>query len=74
MHLSDVKAIALSLPDAERGELAATLIDSLDLPDPKDWDKEGVAEAVRRSEELNAGSVRAIPERDFWRQVQADRV
>ena len=73
VSLVELKTMVLDLPAAERGELAATLVESLELPDPNDADLDSVAEAANRAKELDSGSVKAIPEKEFWNQVQSDR-
>ena len=73
MSLIELKTLALELSDEDRGELAASLFNSLDLPDPHDADLDSITEARSRSEELDSGTVSAIPENEFWAMVQADR-
>ncbi len=55
--------MVFDLSAAERGELTATLADSLELLDPNDADLDSVAEAAIRAEELDSGAVKAIPEK-----------
>lgn len=73
MSLLELKSLALKLPATDRGELVAALMTSLDLPDPNDSGEDSVTEAARRNAELDADAVVAIPEKEFWRQVQAGR-
>jgi len=52
---------ALHLPDSERAELAAWLIESLDPEVDREVDKAWDAEIKRRIDELDSGSVTAVP-------------
>ena len=65
--------MALDLPAEERGELAASLFNSLELPDPGETGIDSLSEAAQRSAELDSGEVEAIPESEFWKLVQDDR-
>ena len=49
--LAEVESLALKLPESQRAKLAADLLDS--LPGVLADDDEGLAEAVRRSEEMD---------------------
>lgn len=52
---------ALRLPDSERAELAAWLIESLDPEVDQDLDSAWDAEVKRRIKELDSGAVSAVP-------------
>ena len=52
---------ALQLPDTERAELAARLIESLDPEMDQDLDTAWSAEIERRIRELDDGTVKSIP-------------
>lgn len=52
---------ALQLPDAERSELAARLIESLDPEADRDVHEAWDVEIKRRTDELDSGAVTAIP-------------
>ncbi|HYH66228.1 MAG TPA: addiction module protein [Urbifossiella sp.] len=52
---------ALSLPEAERLEVAAALIDSADAPPGMRSAEEWEAEIARRSAEIDAGTAELIP-------------
>jgi putative addiction module component (TIGR02574 family) len=54
-------ANALKLPDSERAELAAWLIESLDAEVDQDVDAAWDTEIRRRIDELDSGSVTAVP-------------
>jgi hypothetical protein len=73
MSLSQIKDAVAELPDNERGALAAWLLDSLPPNNGRDASAEGIAEAVRRREELDSGEVQPVSSEDFWASVQRDR-
>ena len=52
---------ALALPESERAELAAWLIDSLDTEVDNDVNAAWDDEIKRRIEELDSGAVTAVP-------------
>ena len=50
--LAEIETLAFSLPESDRAKLAAGLLDS--LPSPlQDEDDDGMAEALRRSSEMD---------------------
>lgn len=51
VSLNEIESLALSLSNSDRARLAAGLLDS--LPGVLDDEDEGVAEALRRSEEMD---------------------
>ncbi len=59
-NLREIKREALELPVESRGELAATLLDSLEPSDAEIQDR-WIREAVRRAEEMRNGRVRGEP-------------
>jgi len=69
--LSKLRSDALSLPEAERAELAHTLVKSLDSPPDPDaveaWDRE----IGRRLAELDAGTATLLDRGEFRRRMQA---
>ena len=52
---------ALHLPDSDRAELAAWLIESLDPEVDRDVEETWAAEINRRIDELDSGAVTAVP-------------
>ena len=56
--IAEIKELAFNLPEDERALLAAHLLGS--LPSVLSDDDEGIAEALRRDAELNAGSQTGI--------------
>mgnify|MGYP003642077237 CR=1 FL=1 len=73
MSVAEITTQALQLSEEERTELAANLFNSLQLPDPNDGGQDSLSEAIIRSEELDSGKEREVPEEEFWSMVQADR-
>ena len=65
-----VRSEALTLSEAERAELAHTLVTSLDAPSDADaadaWDKE----ILRRLAEIDAGTAKLIDRETFRRRLQ----
>ena len=59
--LADILTDALLLPEPERGELAARLIDSLDPATDDDAESAWAEEVRGRLEELRTGRVSPIP-------------
>ena len=68
--LSKLRSEALMLPEAERAELAHTLVTSLDAPAEADaadaWDKE----ILRRLGEIDAATAKLIDRDEFRRRMQ----
>jgi len=52
---------ALTLPESERAEIAATLIHSLDATADEDVDSSWAEEIQRRIESIDKGDVKLIP-------------
>lgn len=52
---------ALRLTDAERAELAARLMESIDPAVEESWDEAWNAEIAKRIEELDSGKTKSIP-------------
>jgi hypothetical protein len=73
MSLSQIKDAVADLPDKERGALAAWLLDSLPPNNGEDASAEGIAEAVRRREELDSGRVQSVSAEEFWSSVERER-
>lgn len=56
--IEELQKLVLELPEKQRAELAASLLDS--LPGVLTDDDEGVSEALRRDRELESGSSHAL--------------
>lgn len=52
---------AMKLPESQRADLAARLIDSLDLQTDADAAEQWDSEIARRIAELDSGAVEAVP-------------
>lgn len=69
--LSRLRSEALTLPEAERAELAHELVKSLDMPADVDaadaWDQE----ILRRLAEIDAGTAKLIDRDEFRRRMRA---
>ncbi|WP_417738001.1 addiction module protein [Rosistilla oblonga] len=64
---------ALSLPESDRAEIAASLIHSLDTESDKDADAAWAAEIHRRVESIDNGQVNLIPWDDVMREMRDRR-
>ena len=73
MTLSEISALAMTLDEGNRADLAALILDSLDGADPNDSDEDSLTEAKRRGEELRSGAVIGIPEEEFMAEFRAMR-
>lgn len=73
MTLSEISALAMTLDEGNRADLAALILDSLDGADPNDSDEDSLTEAKRRGEELGSGAVIGIPEEEFMAEFRAMR-
>jgi len=63
--LAEIESLAFKLPDSDRAKLAADLLDS--LPGVLVDDDEGVAEALRRSEEMDRDPSMRLTHDEFLR-------
>lgn len=57
---------ALQLPEGERADLAARLMETIKADTEADWDEAWSAEIAKRMDELNQGKVKTIP----WDEVR----
>ena len=69
--LSKLRSDALSLPEAERAELAHTLVKSLDSPPDPDAGEAWEREIARRLAEIDAGTAKLLVRSEFDRLMQA---
>ena len=65
--LTEIEALAFKLPQSDRAKLASDLLDS--LPGVLDDDDEGVAEALRRSEEMDRDPAVCLTHDEFLKAV-----
>ena len=69
---ADLLVQALLLPDQERGDVAARLIDSLDPGADEDAEAAWSAEIQKRIEELRSGTVKPLSWEEARRQIMDD--
>jgi putative addiction module component (TIGR02574 family) len=69
--LDKVRSEALRLPEAERAELAHSLVESLDGPADKDAASAWDAEIQRRLAEIDAGTAELIDREELRRRMRA---
>jgi putative addiction module component (TIGR02574 family) len=73
MSVAEIKSAVASLPEQEKAELVAWLLDLLPAPALAEDDDEGLQEATRRREELDSGRVEALGSEQFWSDVNRAR-
>lgn len=71
MNLQKIKDEALHLSKKERAQLIQRLVLSLDSPSVEELRADWLLEAQRRAEELDNGSVQAVPAADVMRKARA---
>ena len=69
--LEKVRSEALRLTEAERADLAHSLVGSLDGPVDKDAESAWDAEILRRLVEIDAGAAELIDREEFRRRMKA---
>jgi hypothetical protein len=67
VNLAEIEALALKLPEADRAKLAAGMLDS--LPGVLVEEDEGLAEALRRSEEMDRDPSACLTHEEFLKAV-----
>jgi len=73
MTAAEITAHALKLDESGRVEVLNSLLDSLEEPDPNDFDADSLTEAIHRSNEIKLGLVKTITEDELWQSVNASR-
>ena len=68
--LAEIEELASSLPESDRAKLAAALLDS--LPGVAEDDDDGVAEALRRSKEMDDDPSVCLSHDEFLRNLGRD--
>lgn len=71
MNLQRIEDEALDLSKKERAQLIQRLVLSLDSPSAEELRTDWLLEARRRAEELDNGSVQAIPAADVMSKARA---
>ena len=74
MTAAEITAHALKLDESGRVEVLNSLMDSLDEPDPNDFDADSLTEAIHRSNEIKLGLVKTITEDDLWQSLNEFRM
>ena len=67
VNLAEIEALALKLPESDRAKLAAGMLDS--LPGVLVEEDEGLAEALRRSEEMDRDPSACLTHEEFLKAV-----
>jgi len=71
MDLQKIEDEALHLPKEQRAQLIQRLVLSLESPSEEELRSDWLLEARRRAEELDSGSVQAVPGDDVMRKARA---
>lgn len=71
MNAKQIESEALHLPLDDRAALAQKLLLSLDAPTPEEVLGEWLVEARRRAQELDDGTVQAVPAAEVRRKARA---
>ena len=71
MNLQRIEDEALDLPREERAQLIQRLVLSLESPSEEELRSDWLLEARRRAEELDSGSVQAVPGAEVMRKARA---
>ena len=71
MDLQKIEDEALHLPKEQRAQLIQRLVLSLESPSEEELCSDWLLEARRRAEELDSGSVQAVPGDDVMRKARA---
>jgi hypothetical protein len=73
VSVADIKNAAAELPEQDRAELAAWLLDSLPTASFGDDNDDSLREAARRREELDSGRVAPLSAEELWAGVDRAR-
>ncbi len=73
MTAAEITSHALKLDESGRVEVLNSLLDSLDEPDPNDFDADSLTEAIHRSNEIKLGLVKTVTEEELWQSVNESR-
>ena len=72
-HAQEILRSALALPESERADIAASLIESLDAVVDENVDAVWATEIQRRIDEIESGEVKLIPWDDVMRDMSGRR-
>jgi hypothetical protein len=70
MSVIEIRSVISGLPEKDKAELAAWLLDSLTEHGAEDALAESIAEADRRRDGLNSGKTNLLSEAEFWSRVE----
>jgi hypothetical protein len=73
LSVAEIKSAVAELPEQDRVELAAWLLDSLPAASFGDENDDGLQEAARRREELDSGRVAPLSAEELWAGVDRAR-
>jgi hypothetical protein len=73
MTAAEITAHALKLDETGRVEVLNKLLDSLEEPDPNDFDSDSLTEAIHRSNEIKLGLAKTITREELWKSVNESR-
>lgn len=71
MEFESIENEAMALSMEERARLAQKLLLSLETAESMDLQKEWLAEAKKRAEELDRGDVKPVPAEEVFRKARA---
>ena len=71
MNLQKIEEEALHLSKEERAQLIQRLVLSLESPTDQELTSDWLLEARHRAEELDDGTIRAVPSEDVMRKARA---
>jgi hypothetical protein len=70
MSAVEIKSVISALPEKDRADLAAWLLDSLTEHGDDDALAESIAEADRRREDLKSGQANLMSDGEFWSRIE----
>jgi hypothetical protein len=73
MSIAEIQNAVSQLPEFERGNLAAWLLDSLPSHSHEDASAKGIVEAVRRRQQLDSGRVAPLSSDEFLACIERSR-
>jgi hypothetical protein len=73
MSLLEIQAAVQKLPEKERGQLAAWILETLPEHADEDAIVESIAEAERRETEMEQGITQPLTESEFWSSLKQER-
>jgi hypothetical protein len=74
MSIAELQHAAGELAEQERAAFALWLLETLPPHGGEDGCLEGIAEAVRRRDELDSGQSRPLAAEEFWASIDRERL